>query len=99
MSSEAERLQWRRNKILELSSQGRSQPQIARILQVGLGTVNRDLQHLRQEAKENIKKYIDERLPLEYQKVMVGLESILAKTWDIAKILTLQREIGYKPFR
>lgn len=84
MSREAERLQWRRNKVLELSSQGRSQPQIAKILQVGLGTVNRDLQFLRQEAKDNIRKYIDEKLPLEYQKVMVGLDSILAKTWDIA---------------
>ena len=49
--------EWRRDKVLELSSQGRSQPQIARILQVGLGPVNRDLQYLRQEAKENIKKY------------------------------------------
>lgn len=77
-------MQWRRNKVLELSSQGRSQPEIARIMQVGLGTVNRDLQYLRQEAKENIRKFIDERLPLEYQKVMVGLDNILAKTWDIA---------------
>ena len=84
MSTEAERLQWRRNKVLELSSQGRSQPEIAKILQVGLGTVNRDLQYLRQEAKQNIRRYIDERLPLEYQKCLVGLDNILSKTWDIA---------------
>jgi hypothetical protein len=84
LSTEAERLQWRRNKVLELSSQGRSQPQIARILQVGLGTVNRDLQYLREEAKDNISRYIDDKLPLEYQKCLVGLDSILAKTWDIA---------------
>lgn len=84
MSKEAERLQWRRNKVLELSSQGRSQPQIARILQVGLGTVNRDLQHLRQEAKVNIRRYIDDKLPLEYQKCLIGLDGILSKTWDIA---------------
>ena len=30
------------------------------------GTVNRDLTILRQQAKENIKRYIDERLPEEY---------------------------------
>lgn len=36
------------------------------------------------QAKENIKKYIDQRLPLEYQKCLVGLDAILAKTWDIA---------------
>lgn len=76
-------LEWRRNKVLELSSQGRSQPEIARILQISQPTVNRDLQYLRQEAKENIRKYIDERLPLEYQKCLVGLDGILAKTWDI----------------
>ena len=60
-----ERLEWRCNKVLELSSQGHSQPEIATILQVGLGTVNRDLSFLRQQAKANIKKYIDERLPEE----------------------------------
>ena len=50
-----ERLEWRRNKVLELSSQGHSQPEIATILQVGLGTVNRDLSYFRNQAKDNIK--------------------------------------------
>lgn len=77
-------LEWRRAKVLELSSQGRSQPEIARILQISQPTINRDLQYLRREAKENIRKYIDDKLPFEYQKCLVGLESILARTWDIA---------------
>ena len=76
--------EWRRSKVLELSSQGRSQPEIARILQISQPTVNRDLQYLRQEAKENIRRYIDEKLPFEYQKCLVGLDAILRKTWDIA---------------
>ena len=76
--------EWRRNKVLELSSEGRSQPQIASILHVGLATVNRDLQYLRKRARENIGKYINEILPLEYQKCLVGLDAILTKTWDIA---------------
>jgi hypothetical protein len=42
------------------------------------------MQFLRQEEKENIRKYIDEKLPLEYQKCLVGIDSILARTWDIA---------------
>lgn len=84
MSTEVERLKWRRNKILELSSEGHSQHQIASILQIALGTVNRDMQILRQQAKKNIAKYIDDTLPLEYQKCMIGLEAILRKTWDIA---------------
>ena len=77
-------LEWRRAKVLELSRQGRSQPEIARILQISQPTINRDLQYLRREAKGNIRKYIDDKLPFEYQKCLVGLESILARTWDIA---------------
>jgi|SRR5918995_1859787 FixJ family two-component response regulator len=77
-------LEWRRSKVLELSSEGRSQSEIARILHVSPATVNADIQFLRQEAKENISKYIDERLPFEYQKCMVGLDAILCRMSDIA---------------
>jgi hypothetical protein len=83
LSTEKERLEWRRNKVLELSSEGRSQPQIANILRVGLGTVNRDLQYLRQQAKENIRYYLDEKLPFEYQKSLVVLDALSCKMWDI----------------
>jgi hypothetical protein len=41
---------------------------MASILQVSIGTVNRDLSYLQQKAKDNIRKYIDERLPEEYEK-------------------------------
>ena len=44
-----------------------SQRGIAQILQVSSGTVNRDLSYLRQQAKHNIKRYIDERLPEVYE--------------------------------
>jgi hypothetical protein len=84
LSTEVERLQWRRNKVLELSSQGRNQHQIASILQVGLGTVNRDIQHLKRLAKANISKYINETLPLKYETCLIGLNAILASTWNIA---------------
>jgi Trp operon repressor len=65
LSSEMEQqnqVQWRRDKVQELSSQGYSQREISQVLQVGLATVNRDVQYLRQQAKYNIKRYIDERL-------------------------------------
>jgi DNA-directed RNA polymerase specialized sigma24 family protein len=39
------------DKVQELSSQR----EISKILQVGIGTVNRDLSYLRQQAKENIR--------------------------------------------
>jgi hypothetical protein len=92
LSSKMERLEWRRNKVLELSSQGHSQPEIARILQVGLATVNRDISYLRQQAKTNIKRYIDERLPEEYDKCMVGITSILREAWNTSANAEDKRE-------
>jgi DNA-binding transcriptional regulator LsrR (DeoR family) len=65
--------QWRRDKVQELCSKGYSQREISQVLQIGLATVNRDITYLRQQAKTNIKKYIDERLPEEYEKCLVGL--------------------------
>ena len=76
-------LEWRRSNVLELSNEGRSESDIARILQVIVATINTDIQFLKQEAKENIRKYIDERLPFEYQKCLVGLDSIVCKMSDI----------------
>ena len=49
---------------MELLSKGESnQSEIARILQVDKSIVCIDIAYLRQQAKTNIKKYIDERLP------------------------------------
>jgi len=71
-----QQVQWRRDKVQELWSKGYSQREISQVLQVGLATVNRDISHLRDQAKTNIKKYIDERLPEEYEKCLVGLNAI-----------------------
>jgi predicted transcriptional regulator len=89
---EKERIDWRRDKVQELSSQGYSQRDIAQILQVSNGTVNRDLSILRQQAKTNIKKYIDERLPEEYEKCMVGLTAILREAWTTSQNTEDKRE-------
>ena len=71
-----QQVQWRRDKVQELCSKGYSQREISQILQVGLATVNRDISYLRDQAKTNIKRYIDERLPEEYEKCLVGLNAI-----------------------
>jgi transposase len=90
--TEKDRIDWRRSKVQELSSQGYSQREIAQILQVSNGTVNRDLSILRQQAKANIKKYIDERLPEEYEKCMVGLNAITKEAWNTAHNTEDKRE-------
>lgn len=56
---------------------------------------------MRQQAKDNIARYVDERLPEEYKKCLVGLNSILKDAWAISqtdesvdkiKALTLAKE-------
>jgi hypothetical protein len=93
LSTRIERqIQWRRSKVAELDSQGHSQPEMASILQVSIGTVNRDLSYLRQQAKSNIRRYIDERLPEEYEKCLVGLTAILREAWNTSQQTEDRRE-------
>src|ERR671930_106889 len=91
-SSPMNSLEWRRNKVVELSSQGYNQSEISRILQISQPTINRDLSYLRQQAKSNIKKYIDERLPEEYEKCLVGLNAITKEAWNTAYDPEYKRE-------
>jgi predicted transcriptional regulator len=76
-------LEWRRSKVLELSSQGHSQPEIARILQISQPTVNRDIGYLRGQARQNLQKHIQDKLPEEYQNCMTGINQVLKICWDI----------------
>ena len=80
-----EQIRWRRDKVQELSSKEYNQREIASYLKIGIGTVNRDLMYLRQQVKENIKKYVDETLPEEYNKCLVGLNSILKEAWSVSQ--------------
>jgi hypothetical protein len=77
-------LAWRRSQVLELTSKGHNQSDIARILQVDKSVICRDMTALNQQSKENIKKYVDEKLPSQYEKCLVGLTAILREAWTIA---------------
>jgi hypothetical protein len=85
-------LEWRRSKVLELASQGYNQSEISRILKISQSTINRDISYLRQKAKENIRKYIDERLPEEYEKCLVGITAILKEAWSTSQQAEDKRE-------
>jgi DNA-binding transcriptional regulator LsrR (DeoR family) len=71
-----QQIEWRRAKVMELLSKGESnQSEIARVLQVDRSVISRDIAHIRQQSKDNIRKNID--LPEEYEKCLVGLTAIL----------------------
>src|SRR4026207_444065 len=85
-------VKWRRTKVLELLSKGDSQSDIAKTLHVDLSIISRDVYFLRQQAKANIKRYIDERLPEEYEKCLVGLNAITKEAWNTAHNTEDKRE-------
>jgi DNA-binding MarR family transcriptional regulator len=86
-------IEWRRAKVMELLSKGENnQSEIAKILQVDKSIISRDIAYLRQQSKENIKRHIDERLPEEYEKCMVGLNAITREAWTTAQSTEDKRE-------
>ena len=88
-----QQIEWRRAKVMELLSKGESnQSEIARVLQVDRSIICRDIAHIREQSKDNIRRYIDERLPEEYEKCLVGLTAILREAWNTSQQAEDRRE-------
>jgi IS30 family transposase len=84
-----QQIDWRRAKVLELSSQGYTEREIAEELQpIAPVTVHRDLVYLRQQAQESLQKHIHETVPEEYQKCMTGMKRNLKQTLEIAETVS-----------
>ena len=78
-------VEWRRRQVFELSSKGLSQVDIAKKLQIHESTISRDIDYLKEQSKQNIRKYVEERLPEEYEKCLVGLTAIQREAWSAAE--------------
>jgi transcriptional regulator len=76
-------IEWRKSQVLELSSQGYTEREIASRLQVHCTTVHRDIASLNKQARENLQKHFHETIPAEYQKAMNSLNQVLRMTWSI----------------
>jgi hypothetical protein len=72
-----EQIEWRQQKVLELTADGHTIREIESILKVPRATVGRDIVTLRQQAKDDIHKYITDQVPYEYKKTLAGLEGII----------------------
>jgi predicted transcriptional regulator len=84
--SHKEKVQWRKDQIQQLLAKGHySHREIASLLQIPKSTVSKDILSLREEAKNSIRKYIDERLPEEYERILVGVTSILREAWETSR--------------
>lgn len=81
--TKTEQLEWRRNKVNELSIKGFGLTEISRMLSIPKSTISRDIEYLREAANETIKNHIQKKLPYEYSKCIQGLEEIIKESWII----------------
>ena len=78
-----QQLNWRRDKVRELTIKGWTQRQIAEELKIDHAIINRDLKHLRQQSSKNIQHYIDEHLPSEYENAINTMNMIVKEMWNV----------------
>jgi hypothetical protein len=72
--------------------------EIASKLQVHLAAINRDIQFLRQQAKENLQHHIHEVVPEEYQKCMVGIKRNLKQTLESKDCCRSQNQVASQSY-
>lgn len=87
-------IQERRGAVIDLYSEGRSQTEIARRLNMSQPTVHRDIAFERQRIKNKSEKWLDEQLSFEYNACTVGLNKILRYAWDIANLYSNDIQSG-----
>ncbi|MGD1836848.1 MAG: hypothetical protein ACPKPY_02165 [Nitrososphaeraceae archaeon] len=85
-------VEWRRNKVFDLSTKGNSQADISKILNIPKSTISRDISFLRNNAQENLRHHIEKRLPYEYEQCVKGITQIINQAWTISENTDDHRE-------
>ena len=81
--TQQQQIEWRRDRVLELSSQGFSQSDIARVLQIDRSIISRDIFYLKQQAQKQLTTHIEDTMPVEYQKGIAAIDQVLRMCWGI----------------
>jgi hypothetical protein len=81
--TQQQQIEWRRDRVMELSSQGFSQSDKATVLHVDKSIISRDVAYLKRQAQDNLQHHIHETIPAEYQKACNTLNQLLRMTWSI----------------
>jgi len=90
--TKSEEIEWRRSKILELKSQGLDQREIANTLHVSETAVSFDLQHLREEARQNVHDYTTKLYPLQFKISLISIQKRMKEYWNIAQTTSDNKE-------
>lgn len=77
-------IEWRKDQVIRLSSKGHNAYEISKILDVDVTTIYRDIKFLREQAKDNIRTYLNEILPHEFEKAVKALEEVQKEAWEIS---------------
>jgi predicted transcriptional regulator len=83
LNTEADRISWRRERVLSMRAKGMTQQEIAGELQVSRPLIASDIKYLRNKAKENIREYVTEHLPEQYAICLAALDEIIKRVVDI----------------
>jgi hypothetical protein len=75
----------RREKVLELAATGKTQEAIAEELGVHQSLISLDLQAIKCQAASQIKLWVDELIPLEFNKTIAGYNLIIKTAWQPAQ--------------
>jgi hypothetical protein len=70
---------------MELSSKGNTQMEIAEIMQISQAQVHYDMQHCKEQAKEVMRRYLDQFLPEEFFKCLISVENALKAAWNVVE--------------
>ena len=69
--------------MIELYSQGLSEREMAKALNISRSTINLDVRVMRRQARTNVKTFVEDRLPFEHESLMTGIRRVLKKVWGI----------------
>ncbi len=91
MSPEAKRwriqdeINWRRHLVMQYLASGYNQAEIAQKLQKATATISRDVSYLQQQAKQNYKSHIEEKIPFEVEQTLALFKKIKKQAIEIAE--------------
>ena len=73
----------RREKVCILLSQGLSETEISKQLNVGQSTICRDIKVIKRQSQENLQYIIKDLLPFEFERCHTAIEQIIKEGWII----------------
>jgi hypothetical protein len=76
-------MNYRRNQVFSLSSQGVRQEDIAKALHISQASVSLDLNYLREQAKQSLSNYLESRFPLYFEECLLGVNDVVKEAWNI----------------